>query len=74
MKSLETYSLFLALILEKFKKKRNKGSGIFEINGVEHDVSVGTFMLMAPFEKHGIWIPKDKESPLRVVVTGVVVD
>ncbi len=50
-----------------------KGSGIFEINGVEHDVSPGTFLHMAPTEKHGIWIPEDREGPLRVLVTGVTV-
>ena len=49
------------------------GSGIFEINGVEHEVSLGTFLLLAPHEKHGIWVPESKDSPLKVVVTGVVV-
>jgi len=50
-----------------------EGSGIFEINGVQHDVSPGTFLHMAPKEKHGIWIPDDREGPLRVLVTGVTV-
>ena len=44
-----------------------------EIDGVEHEVSPGTFLHLAPTEKHGIWVPKDKTEPLRMLVTGVVV-
>ena len=50
-----------------------EGSGMFQINGVDHDVSPGTFLHIAPTEKHGIWVPEDRTSPLRMVVTGVAV-
>ena len=43
------------------------------MNGVEHKVSVGSFLLFAPHERHGIWVPKENDGPLKVVVTGVVV-
>lgn len=70
-----TNVFIIVIVIKSTTTNYNKktGSGTFEVNGVEHEVSVGTFLLMAPHEKHGIWVPKDQESALKVVVTGVVV-
>lgn len=50
-----------------------EGSGMFQINGEDKQVKPGTFLHMAPGEKHGIWVPNDFTGPLRMVVTGVAV-
>lgn len=49
------------------------GTGIFSINKVEHKVSPGTFLHMAPHEAHGIWVPEDSKEDLKVVVCGVTI-
>jgi quercetin dioxygenase-like cupin family protein len=56
-----------------WSEHHNQGSGMFEINGVQHEVSPGTFLHLAPTERHGIWVPKENEDPLKMLVTGVVV-
>jgi quercetin dioxygenase-like cupin family protein len=50
-----------------------EGRGIFQIEGRDVEVTPGTFLHMAPLEKHGIWVPKDFQEPLRMVVTGVTI-
>jgi len=51
-----------------------EGTGDFQIDEVVHKVSPGTFLHIAPTEKHGIWVPSDSpDGPLRMVVTGVAV-
>jgi|AntRauTorckE5430_2_1112549.scaffolds.fasta_scaffold00246_3 quercetin dioxygenase-like cupin family protein len=50
-----------------------EGRGIFQIEGRDVEVTPGTFLHMAPQEKHGIWVPKDFQEPLRMVVTGVTI-
>ncbi len=50
-----------------------EGKGFFKIDEEEVEVDVGSFLHMAPHEKHGIWVPNDYTSPLRMVVTGVAV-
>jgi quercetin dioxygenase-like cupin family protein len=49
------------------------GKGIIQKDGVDHKVSAGTFLHMAPFEKHGIWIPKDYTEDMNMLVCGVTV-
>lgn len=49
------------------------GRGIIQRDGVEHKVSAGTFLHMAPFENHGIWIPKDYKEDMKMLVCGVTV-
>mmetsp|Transcript_2787 Transcript_2787/g.3366 ORF Transcript_2787/g.3366 Transcript_2787/m.3366 type:complete len:172 (+) Transcript_2787:40-555(+) len=50
-----------------------EGTGIIQVNGVDHKVSPGTFLHMAPHEPHGIWIPKDNKGDMKMAVCGVVV-
>mmetsp|Transcript_18747 Transcript_18747/g.27767 ORF Transcript_18747/g.27767 Transcript_18747/m.27767 type:complete len:193 (-) Transcript_18747:116-694(-) len=51
-----------------------EGTGVIQKDGVDHDVKPGTFLHMAPHEKHGIWIPKDsKDGTMKMLVCGVTV-
>jgi len=52
-----------------------EGEGVFQIDGVEHDVGPGTLLHFAPGEAHGIWVKKEgkKEGPLKMFVTGVAI-
>uniref|UniRef100_A0A7S4JAN4 Cupin type-2 domain-containing protein n=1 Tax=Odontella aurita TaxID=265563 RepID=A0A7S4JAN4_9STRA len=51
-----------------------EGTGIIQVNGIDHKVSPGTFLHIAPHEKHGIWIPKEsKGGDMKMVVCGVTV-
>jgi quercetin dioxygenase-like cupin family protein len=50
-----------------------EGRGWFKIGEEEVEVGPGSFLHMAPQEKHGIWVPSDYDSPLKMVVTGVAV-
>jgi quercetin dioxygenase-like cupin family protein len=52
-----------------------EGTGMFQVDDVTHEVSPGTFLHMAPGEKHGIWVPKESTSgDLKVAVCGVTLD
>ncbi len=50
-----------------------EGRGMFKIEDEEIEVEPGTFLHIAPMEKHGIWVPNDYKEPLKMVVTGVAV-
>eukprot|EP00560_Eucampia_antarctica_P006515 CAMPEP_0197824550 /NCGR_PEP_ID=MMETSP1437-20131217/1775_1 /TAXON_ID=49252 ORGANISM="Eucampia antarctica, Strain CCMP1452" /NCGR_SAMPLE_ID=MMETSP1437 /ASSEMBLY_ACC=CAM_ASM_001096 /LENGTH=62 /DNA_ID=CAMNT_0043424215 /DNA_START=314 /DNA_END=499 /DNA_ORIENTATION=+ len=51
-----------------------EGSGKFQIDEIDYDISPGTFLHIAPKERHGIWVPVDStDGPLRMIVTGVAV-
>jgi quercetin dioxygenase-like cupin family protein len=50
------------------------GTGIIQKDGVDHEVKPGTFLHMAPSEKHGIWVPKDASEDLKMAVCGVTVE
>ena len=50
-----------------------EGTGIIQKDGVDNHVKPGTFLHMAPFEKHGIWVPKDATEDMKMVVCGVTV-
>jgi len=50
-----------------------EGRGMFQIDGVDVEVQPGTFLHMAPTEKHGIWVPSEFTEPLKMVVTGVAI-
>jgi quercetin dioxygenase-like cupin family protein len=50
-----------------------EGTGIIQKDGIDNQVKPGTFLHMAPFEKHGIWVPKDASQDLKMVVCGVTV-
>jgi quercetin dioxygenase-like cupin family protein len=50
-----------------------EGTGVIQKDGVDHTVKPGTFLHMAPFEKHGIYIPKDATQDMKMVVCGVTV-
>jgi len=49
------------------------GKGIIQKDGVDHKVTAGTFLHMAPLEKHGIWIPNDYTQDMKMLVCGVTV-
>ena len=49
------------------------GSGVFQINEVDNEINPGTFLHIAPKERHGIWVPDDFTEPLKMVVIGVAV-
>jgi uncharacterized cupin superfamily protein len=49
------------------------GKGIIQKDGVDHKVTAGTFLHMAPLEKHGIWIPNDYAQDMKMLVCGVTV-
>jgi quercetin dioxygenase-like cupin family protein len=52
-----------------------EGTGMFQIDDVTHEVSPGTFLHMAPGEKHGIWVPKEASGgDLKVAVCGVTLE
>lgn len=50
-----------------------QGTGIIQKDGIDNKVKPGTFLHMAPFEKHGIWVPKDATEDMKMVVCGVTV-
>lgn len=50
------------------------GSGIIQVNGVDHEVAPGSFLHMAPHEPHGFWVPEDAKKPLKMLVSGVIVE
>jgi len=50
------------------------GSAFIQVDGVDHKVKPGTFLHMAPHEKHGIWVPREAEVPMKMAVCGVVTD
>ena len=50
-----------------------EGTGIIQKDGIDNKVKPGTFLHMAPFEKHGIWVPKDATQDMKMVVCGVTV-
>lgn len=51
-----------------------EGTGMVEIEGKEYKVKKGTFLHMAPHEKHGIWVPEDSANgDLKMAVCGVTV-
>jgi len=50
-----------------------EGSGTFQIDGVDHELGPGTLLHLSPKEMHGIWVPKEKGEPLKMLVTGVTV-
>lgn len=50
-----------------------EGTGIIQKDGIDHKVKPGTFLHMAPFEKHGIWVPKDATEDMKMAVCGVTV-
>ena len=51
-----------------------EGKGAFEIDGVQHEVTPGTLLHLAPGEAHGIWaLEEGTDRPLKMLVTGVVV-
>jgi quercetin dioxygenase-like cupin family protein len=50
-----------------------EGTGIIQKDGVDNEVKPGTFLHMAPLEKHGIWVPKEATQDLKMVVCGVTV-
>ena len=37
-----------------------EGTGIIQKDGIDNKVKPGTFLHMAPFEKYGIWVPKEE--------------
>ena len=49
------------------------GSGVFQINEVDHEINPGSFLHIAPKERHGIWVPDDFPDPLKMVVIGIAV-
>ena len=49
-----------------------EGTGVFEIDGVEKKMGPGTFLHLAPHERHGIWVPDDGD-PMKMAVFGVTV-
>jgi quercetin dioxygenase-like cupin family protein len=49
------------------------GQGIIQKDGMDHKVSAGTFLHMAPYEKHGIWVSKDSAQEMKMLVCGVTV-
>lgn len=52
-----------------------EGSGIFQVNGIDHKVEKGWFLHMAPHDKHGIFVPEDSpDGDLKMAVCGVTVD
>mmetsp|Transcript_28250 Transcript_28250/g.40451 ORF Transcript_28250/g.40451 Transcript_28250/m.40451 type:complete len:175 (+) Transcript_28250:58-582(+) len=52
-----------------------EGSGFFRVNDVDYEVSPGTFLHMAPGDKHGIWVPKENtKGDLKVAVCGITLD
>lgn len=51
-----------------------EGRGVIQINNVDHNVEPGTFLHMAPKEKHGIWIPENEKDDMKMAVCGVTVD
>jgi mannose-6-phosphate isomerase-like protein (cupin superfamily) len=50
-----------------------EGTGFFKIEDKEIKVAPGTFLHIAPKEAHGVWVPKESEGPLKMIVTGVTV-
>mmetsp|Transcript_2139 Transcript_2139/g.3165 ORF Transcript_2139/g.3165 Transcript_2139/m.3165 type:complete len:163 (-) Transcript_2139:85-573(-) len=50
-----------------------EGVGVIQKDGVEHQVKAGTFLHMAPFEKHGIYVPKEAVEDMKMIVCGVTV-
>ena len=50
-----------------------EGKGVFQFDGVQHDVGPGTLLHLAPGESHGIWVAEKEEGPLKMFVTGVAV-
>mmetsp|Transcript_8694 Transcript_8694/g.13406 ORF Transcript_8694/g.13406 Transcript_8694/m.13406 type:complete len:163 (-) Transcript_8694:66-554(-) len=50
-----------------------EGTGVIQKDGVDHQVKAGTFLHMAPFEKHGIYVPKEAIEDMKMVVCGVTV-
>lgn len=52
-----------------------EGSGMFQVNGVDHKVEKGWFLHMAPHDKHGIWVPEDSpDGDLKLAVSGITLD
>lgn len=50
-----------------------KGQGIFQVNGEDFPVSEGTFLHIAPGEKHGVWVPGEESTNLEMIVTGIAI-
>jgi quercetin dioxygenase-like cupin family protein len=49
------------------------GSGVFQIEDVDHEIDPGSYLQIAPKERHGIWVPKSSSEPLKMVVIGIAV-
>mmetsp|Transcript_15897 Transcript_15897/g.23076 ORF Transcript_15897/g.23076 Transcript_15897/m.23076 type:complete len:185 (+) Transcript_15897:39-593(+) len=50
-----------------------EGDGYFKKNGVDHQVTNGTFLHMAPQESHSVWVPEDAKGPMKLIVCGVTI-
>mmetsp|Transcript_33193 Transcript_33193/g.48705 ORF Transcript_33193/g.48705 Transcript_33193/m.48705 type:complete len:206 (+) Transcript_33193:190-807(+) len=52
-----------------------EGSGIIQVDGIDHKVTKGTFLHMAPGEQHGIWVPEESTGgDLKMAVCGITLD
>eukprot|EP00548_Thalassiothrix_antarctica_P005867 CAMPEP_0194149292 /NCGR_PEP_ID=MMETSP0152-20130528/37150_1 /TAXON_ID=1049557 /ORGANISM="Thalassiothrix antarctica, Strain L6-D1" /LENGTH=184 /DNA_ID=CAMNT_0038851363 /DNA_START=86 /DNA_END=640 /DNA_ORIENTATION=- len=51
-----------------------EGNGIIQKDGIDHEVKSGTFLHMAPHEKHGIYVPKNATKEMKMIVCGITVD
>lgn len=52
-----------------------EGRGNIQIGKVEHKVSPGTFLHVAPHERHNVWVEKDSpDGDMKMIVCGVAVD
>ena len=49
------------------------GTGVFQIEDVDHEICPGSYLQIAPKERHGIWVPKSSDEPLKMIVIGITV-
>jgi quercetin dioxygenase-like cupin family protein len=49
------------------------GTGVLQINGVDHLLAAGSFVHAVPGERHSFWVPPESQQVLEMVMCGVTV-
>lgn len=47
------------------------GTGVLQINGVDHSLAAGSFVHAVPGERHSFWNPLESQRAMKIIICGV---
>ena len=47
------------------------GTGVLQVNGVDHSLTAGSFVHAVPGERHSFWAPPESQQAMKMIVFGV---